>query len=1161
MTKYLIFSLLVSLAFKGHMSGNFAGEIPINKEYAYSLNTDTINQSVLNSGTWYKIKVYEDGIYKLSYDDITGMGFNNPTDIRIYGNGGSMLPLMNSESRPYDLVECAIYMHYGADGVFNQGDFILFYGKGPLRYGLNHSNGLFEHEIHGFSMASYYFVTTGKGPGKKVIDKEPPEGNPAVFVDTYNDFFFHDVNRYNFLKSGRQWFGQKINYSAYDTLLVFPDRDVNSPVYLKANVVSRSANAKAFTFKSGGQQLGSIVLNAVNLSNTTGVYANQKSDIFTFSPQNENINLNISYNLSSSSDEGYIDYYTINTRRNLVINSDAFFFRDKESAGEGIIAQFELQNGLPNTMIWELSPDGDIYKMDAIISGTDIMFKAYVDDITEYVAVNPLGNFPKPVINGQNSDTGNVPNQNLHGYGPHQMLIVTHPLFKAAADSLAEYRRTNDNMSVLVVTTDEVYNEFSSGAADVSAIRDFARMLFLRYRNDPDSLRYLLLFGDGSYNNISNKNGNPNFIPTYQSESSLNASTSYVSDDFFGLLEDNEGGAEVMEAFSLDIGIGRLPAKTADEAMVLFRKIKMYHSEKEKPEWRNNILFVGDDEDGNLHMSQANQLADMVQEENPSYIVKKVLLDAYKQESTSSGARYPDVNRIIYEQFHKGILIFNYTGHGGKRGLSAEQILMREDLDRYTNKSFLPLFVTATCEFSRFDDVAEEGGQILESTSAGETALLNPNGGSIALLSTTRIVYSDRNHFLNTQFYNVVFERDDYGEYYRLGDIIRMTKDSAGNERNKLSFILLGDPSLKLAAPGYNVVTDSINGISVDLPTDTLKAYSTVRISGHIVDIDNNILEDFNGIIYPSVFDKLQTVTSLANDGGEPFQFDLRDNLIFKGKASVTNGRFSFEFNVPRDIKYSYGTGKITYYSKAPEMDAHGFFKDFIIGGTELSPVIDDEGPEIDLYMNDETFNNQGITNNSPVIYAKISDGSGINTTGNGIGHDITGILDDNTSNPIILNDFFESELDDYKSGTLVYPLYDLSEGWHSLKVKVWDIYNNSSEKSIEFRVLPPNIIITAKVMNFPNPAAEYTFFRFEHNRPDEELEVILQVYDLTGKLVYNMEKTVISNGFVSDPIEWDLKDINNNYLRQGVYPYRIIVKDAKGFWTDSYHKLIIGRQ
>jgi hypothetical protein len=1117
--------------------------------------------SVLTSGKWYKVKILRDGIYKLTYEDLKSMGFADPSAVRVFGNGGTMLPMMNSEHRNDDLVENPVYLYTGTDGSFGPGDYILFYGRGPVKWKLNTLSGMFEHSINLYSDAAYYFITTDAGEGKKVTTAEAITGPANATSTTFNDYDFHEKNRYNFLKSGRQWFGEKIEYSAYDTTFKFANLVTTSPVLVKANTVSRSAYSKAFIFRNHDEFIGSIAVPSVILSNSTGTYANQKSGQFSFNASDDNVNINITYNKVESSDDGYLDYITVNARRKLIMTGTAMFFRDKLVTGSGKLAQFVIENCTDATQVWDVTDFSNIRRIPATLEGSILTFKDTEDTLKEYVALNPSGDFPKPVITATTGDLGNVPNQNLHGIGPTQMLIVTHPLFRAAADSVALFHQQKDNMSVQVVTTNQVYNEFSSGACDASAIRDFAKMVYDRSTNSHDRLKYLLLFGDGSYNNLSQDKGNSNFIPTYQSDNSLNTSSSYVSDDFFGFMGDQEGGSETMEDFSLDVGVGRLPANTEDDAMVLYRKISHYNTKANRLDWRNNILFVGDDEDGNIHMTQANGLADWVRQKYPQFVVKKVLLDAYKQVSTSTGARYPEVNRIITNDIQKGILIYNYTGHGGERGMAAEQILMREDLLKLTNAGNLPLFVTATCEFSRFDDLIDDEGTLIQSPSAGESSLLNENGGSIALFSTTRIVYSDRNHYLNTKFYHVAFERDEDGNYYRLGDIIRMTKDSSGIQRNKLNFILLGDPALALAVPEYSVQTDSLNGVEVTSVLDTLKAFSHVRISGHLTDISNQPMDYFNGTIYPSVFDKNLAVTTLSNDRGDPFQFETQENLLFKGKASVKNGHFSFDFMVPKDITYSFGKGKIVYYSEDSSMDANGFFNKFIIGGTDTNATIDVDGPAISLYLNDQYFKDKGITNPNPVIYATISDASGINTVGNGIGHDITGVIDGKVSEPVILNDFFQSDLDDYSKGQLSYPMFNLSEGWHSLTVRVWDIFNNSSEETIDFRVIPGENPVLSNVYNYPNPASDVTWFKFDHNKAGEELEVSITVFDMEGRQVTVIRETVFAGGFSSEPLEWDLKDANGNFMRQGIYPYRIRITDKDGRFAESYKKLVVVRQ
>jgi hypothetical protein len=1124
--------------------------------------TEPAQTSVLASGTWNRIKIYKDGVYKLTYEDIISMGFSDPANIRIFGNGGTMLPLMNTEPRYDDLIENTLYMSKGTDGNFNEGDFILFYGKGPVTWTYNSYTTMYEHKLNLFSNASYYYLTTDAGIGKKIITRAAISGNPALFVTSFDDYSYHEKDYFNLLKSGRQWFGEKIHHEVFDSTFVFSGLQTGSPVKLKINVASRSRLQKAFVLFNNDITIGTISLPPIDLEDKITFHATQKTAQYSFFATSPELNIKLEYSKTESTDEGYLDYITINTRRKLSLVENALPFRDRSSSGSSLIARYSVENCNSQTEIWDVTDPFNITRMETRLSGNILTFSDSTLYLKEYLAVNVDASFPKPEIKSKLSDLGLVSNQNLHASLPHQMLIVTHPLFREAADSLAEFHRVKDNMSVLVATTDQVYNEFSSGIADVSAIRDFARMLYNRATSESNRLKYLLLFGDGSYNNFSQAAGNSNFIPTYQSENSLNASFSYVSDDFFGFMDEVEGGNATMEKFSLDLGIGRLPAKNAEEAMALYNKIKNYNQRNTMFDWRNNILFVGDDEDGNRHMIQANTLADEVSENNPQFAVKKVLLDAYPQVTSSSGARYPDASQIILNNIEKGLLIFNYTGHGSESTLSAEHVLTGDHLRNLTNQDNLPLFITATCEFSRFDDLSIIDKVLSESTSAGEISLVNPHGGSIALITTTRIVYSDENHLLNTKFYEIVFKRDSNGDFYKLGDITRITKNATEDNRNKLNFILLGDPALCLAIPNYSIVTDSLNGVSVSEPTDTLKAFSRIRISGHIEDRNNGLLEDFNGTVYPSVFDKNKTATTLANDDKRvpTMLFQTREDLIYKGKASVVNGRFSYEFLVPKDITYSFGNGKITYYASDLKNDATGYFSGCIIGGTDASTISDQNGPEISLYLNDEYFNNEGITNANPVIYARITDESGINTIGNGIGHDITGIIDENANNPVVMNDYFEAELDNYTSGILRYPMENLDAGWHSLRLKVWDVFNNSAERTIDFKVISGDQIVISNAGNYPNPAIDQTSFIFEHNKPDEEIMLAIEVYDLQGRLITSIRETIITAGFSSTPRNWDLKDLNGNSIKPGLYPYRIRITDKRGSFTDSYQKLMVIR-
>jgi hypothetical protein len=1116
--------------------------------------------SVLSTGGWFRIYVKKSGIYKLTYSDLIKLGLSSPENVRIYGNGGKTLPLMNRESRPDDITENAIYMEKGPDATFNTGDYILFYGEGVVTWEFDQAQNFFRHSINDYSLYSCYFLTSSLGPGKRIESVTVLTEPADTVITSFDDYDCHERNLYNLIQSGHQWFGEKFDYStSFDTTFVFPDLVTTSPVILKANVASRSSAIRNFNLRINNQYSEFISVDKIYLTDNVGTYANQNNGLFQFLSNGDNITVKITYDKNESSDVGWLDYLIINARRQLKMTTKPLFFRDMQSVKPGKIAEFRIQDADAQTIFWDITDIYNVHRMEVSAYNGGMAFKSYVDELKEYVAFNNNMEFLVPIIDKDNT---RVENQNLHGTSPHKMLIITHPLFLKQAERLAEFHRTEDNYSVYVATTEKIYNEFSSGMPDISAIRDFTRMLYDRSGKDEDALKFLLLFGDGSYNNISKNEGNPNFVPTYQSSNSMNYTRSYVSDDFYGFLDLNEGGSDSMDNYLLDIGVGRLPVGDTTEAKNVVDKILTYNTGSTMQDWRNTLLFVGDDQDSNDHMKQANSLADYIRSNYPGFVVKKLLLDAYKQVTSSRGNRYPDVNQAILDNFNKGILIFNYNGHGSENGIAEEQILVKQDLEKLNNKGKYPLFVTATCEFSRWDNmiIDEKDGKFKEQSSAGEAALLNAHGGAIALLSTTRVVYASSNYYLNQNFYYNVFQSDENGKRYRMGEVIMLTKNAIGQDPNKLNFTLLGDPALQLAYPEYQVVTDSINGVNITQPLDTLKAFREIVVTGHILNQDTLLFESFNGTVYPLAFDKVQTLETLSNDDPNqtPLIFSVQENLLFKGRASVANGRFEFSFIVPKDISYTIGKGKINYYAQNGSIDAHGHFSEFLIGGTSDQLSGDITGPEIELYLNDENFRNGGITNKDPKIYARVWDENGINTTGNGIGHDIIGIMDGNTNNPIVLNEYYQTSLDNYQGGEVIYQLNDLAQGFHSLNVKIWDVFNNSSDELITFKVINSYDLILEQVFNYPNPVTENTFFQFEHNMPDQDLAVRIDIFDFSGRLICSIFRNSRAGGYRSEPIEWDGRDMNGNKIPRGIYPYRVTVESGEGHYAEQFQKLMI---
>ncbi|MFM7079333.1 MAG: type IX secretion system sortase PorU, partial [Bacteroidota bacterium] len=652
-----------------------------------------------------------------------------------------------------------------------------------------------------------------------------------------------------------------------------------------------------------------------------------------------------------------------------------------------------------------------------------------------------------------------------------------------------------------------------------------------------------------------------------QSLNSISLIRSYVSDDFFGFLDINEGDWDDNVTDLLDIGIGRFPVKSIEEARLVVNKTIDYATPGTVPDvastcsgtnttslgdWRNVICFIADDEDSGLHLNQSNGLATYIRNSQPVFNIDKIFIDAYNQVSTPGGQRYPTVNDAINKRMDKGALVINYTGHGGETGWTAERILDNSMVRSWKNNRKLPLFITATCEFSRYDDPGR--------TSTGELVLIESEAGGVALMTTTRLVYAAQNGVLNSVMMSNLFNEVN-GQLQRLGDVYVTVKNDnsvlAGgiNPRN---FSLLGDPALMLSVPKYEVATTAIDG-SVPVPNgDTLSALRKVTISGEVRQ-NGQLLQGFNGIVYPTVFDKEEVISTLANDPSSPvINFSLRKNAIYRGKASVNNGSFSFTFVVPRDIAYNIGRGRISYYAHNGTDDAAGYYDSLLVGGSYSGATTDNQGPEVKLFLNDEKFVFGGLTDPNPKILAMVADSNGVNTVGNGIGHDITATLDDDPNQIFTLNDYYESDLDDYTKGRVVFPLNGLSEGKHSLKFKVWDIHNNSSEAVTEFVVAESAELALERVLNYPNPFTTKTSFFFEHNRPCGNLEVQVQVFTVSGKLIKTINQVVGCEGYRYDGVTWDGRDDFGDPIGRGVYVYRLKIRDESGAVADKYEKLVL---
>jgi hypothetical protein len=1112
---------------------------------AQNISDKYASSSIMNFGKWVKISVAQSGIYKLTFEDLQKMGIN-PPEVRIYGYGGSLLSEFFTEPYIDDLPEVAIFMSKGADNVFNSGDFILFYAQANIlwRYGLKHYKTIFYHTRNHYSDLGYYFVTSKSGDGKRINLQNAENAVSAVEINTFTDYQLHEQEKINFGKSGREFYGEEFNNQNISRIISFSvPNAVASLANIYVSAASKSKNHTTMSINANGSNAGSLSFG------TTSDYqiAVRNDNVFSVSIQPSNqFNVNLTY--SNSNDLAYLNFVDVNVKRLLTITSQEFYFRNIDYLGQNQVNKFVLSNANNSIEIWEITDRQNITKIPSQIAGNQLNFYANTDTIREFLAINPNATFAKPTI------VGEVVNQNLHALSQTDMVIVSHKDYISQAEQLASFHRINENLKVHVVDVDKVYNEFSSGTPDATAIRRLMKMFWDRADNLGKKPKFLLLFGDGTYDNRNLLRGSENFnkLPTYQAVNSENTIYSYVSDDYFGYLDDNDT-AMLANVYSngIEIGIGRFPVFNTEQANTAVDKTIAYMQNAIRGDWKNTLLFIADDGDRNNHTSDADRVADFTQEKNKDVLIKKLFLDAFKQETSAAGESYPLANNMLDNYIKQGVLMINYMGHGSYTGWSNEKLLTTQKIIDMTNDKY-PIFVTATCDFSPFDQMVE---------SAGEQLFWNKKGGTMALVTTTRTVFSNGNYWLNRYFSNNIFEKYDNDEPIAIGEVLRRAKNMQQTDNNKFAFMLIGNPALKLIYPyQVTVVMDSINYQPINpLLLDTVSALSVVNFAGHIETRYGDFIQNYNGYVSVNVFDKVDTILTLNNDNDDTNnlpKYRDRQNLVFKGSAEVKNGKFNITFMIPKDIRYNFGTGRIVFYTTEYNfgLEGNGSFENFVIGGENPNPIIDTQGPEVALFMNSHKFVEGQTINPSPLFIAQVYDESGINTIGSGVGHDIILRMNRQNGDEIVLNNYYTSKLGSYKEGKVEYQLSDLETGDYNLTFRVWDLQNNSTSKNISFKV-SKDIEIDTDVDIYPNPTVNEVTFSINHDRPYKSLDITVRVYDLLGRHIWQSTKTTATAGNKTE-IKWNLRS-EGMIVQAGVYVVRIEIA-AQGEKSDFQTKKLI---
>jgi hypothetical protein len=1080
--------------------------------------------SPLADGDIYKVSTTEPGLYKLDYNFIRNeLGFSNidnidPKNIQIWSTGGVMLNETVTPGCEAGLLESDIQVEGEADGKFDTKDFILFYSQGPdLRY-WNEQDGMYVVKKNLYSRAANYYIKFATTKGKRVSAIPFQAIQFKDSLSQYIDVQHLEDEKTNLLAgrtvtygSGKQWYGdyfKSIRKKDYSTAFNFTGMASGNSAAIKIAFAARSDQFTDAILSLNAAKFR-LNLNPTNTSDVEASIATETQQVFRFNPEvNQNVILDFPNTTSPS--EGWLNYITLNVWKNLMWTNAPILASIPLPNDKAL--QIKVNTSAPTVEIWDVT---NLTKPVAIASkyqnGQTVFYRLAGSASEHYMVFDKSGIVPSPVKGPK------LVNQNLAGIkGVEAIILYYQDLssnnkidFDGAAKKLALHRNSFSNISTIAIPVQQVYNEFGAGQPDPTAIRNFARE---QYLNNPN-FKYLALFGDGSYDYLGHNTDlkNENFVPVYETDESLDPISSYPSDDYFGLLEEGEGGSELTG--NLDIAIGRIPVRTTDEANTLTNKIIQYDLNKsESEDWKLRIAFGADDEDSNTHLDQSESLANSVESNHPEFNIQKIYLDAFKQESGAGGEIIPGATQSLSQNIFQGLLVFNYLGHGGPKGLSQEGLLRNSDVESWANIKRLPLVITATCSFAPYDDP-----NVL---STGEALFRSPSGGAIALFTTVRNVYSSANAALTGSVFKYIFSKDSSGMPIPLGVIMQNAKNSIEgfNLSNARKFALIGDPMQHLSIPKLKVATTQINARLVKPNQyDTIKSLQLLSIKGQVVNSKQVLQSGFNGNIHVTLYDKKSVVKTLGqNSNSYVAPFQIRNSILFKGNAVVKNGLFELSFIIPKDIDYVYGPSKISYFANSTDsVEAEGDYENVIIGGSQAN-INDTKGPEIKLYINDFQFHDGGETHPNPLLLVSLNDENGINATGNSIGHDLVATLDDDKQ--FVLNSFYESKQGDYRIGLIQYPFSKLTPGLHHIKVKAWDIANNSSEAMISFIVI--DVDKTSKIISltaFPNPAQNSVTVHLVHSIPSISLNAKIKysISNVSGQIIDQVE-TILSPAAVT---------------------------------------------
>lgn len=1115
------------------------------------------SNSILSSGNWVKIQIDKDGIYKLTYSELKKMGFNDPLRVAVYGYGGWQLD--EDFRKPYvdDLP---------AVPVLRKDDYILFYGRGTTKWEAGKgsgaaSSGHFIHTNNPYSTYAYYFLTDAAE--MKVAEQcKSSDKKASQRIETFDDHLLHEKDLISINHSGRRLF-EMLSQPA-QIFKDFGDPEklgiVEDNIYLDCCFVMKATSTN---------MNGEVKISFAGVESVHGPYSFQNIDSYTKGidinlfreytyKSGHNLNVKLEYLKGGRpSFDGYVDYIRLHVKRKLKAYDEPYtFFRSFKAINH--VSRFVIEETSPACVVMDITDPANHTIVETELTGSTLSFTIpEYSSLREFVLIRTdRPDFPAPVSKGK------VVCPDLHSLSAIDMVIIAPPAFKKEAERLGKEHESKDGLTVKVVGPEDIYNEYSSGTPDATAYRRFMKMLYDKALTPDERPKYLLLFGDGAYDNRFvtdawgkiRENEGANFLLTFQSENSLDKD-SYVTDDYFGFLEDSEGKS--ITDCTVDIGIGRFPVRSVSDARKVVNKVIRYMNNEEFGIWKSETCFIADDGNNadknkgkaNDHMLQADNAAKTVEDYAPDMLAGRLFFDNYMKDFSSS-ASYPAVTDEMNKKLKDGLLLINYTGHGSTTSWSDEQVLTQQMIDKFVYPK-LPLWITATCDFCRFDALT---------TSAGESVFLNEKSGGIALYTTVRVAYGSSNEKINKSLLKELFRQD---RYQALGDVVKQVKrDNVSMDTKNLNFTFIGDPALKLALPTHKIRINAINGKDASADAIGLRAYDEVKVEGEILAPDNSAVDDFNGKLEVKVMDSQTDITTRNNFRNDTaFKYKDYKNIVYKGSTQVLNGRFSFSFYVPGNISYSGNTGKMILYASDSEqkIEAKGSFTNYKVKGTSDNPLDDHEGPEIlKLYLNDSTFVSGGQVNPTPFFYVRLRDQTGVDITEGGIGHDVMLIIDNKPFTSYNLNPYYNNIFGQDGEGEVRFSVPELSAGMHDAVFKVWDIMGNPTTCSFRFEVAEGLKPFITNLVATPTPAKGNVRFHLSHNRPESQMKVGIMVYDISGRLHWKHEETGSSEVFKDYTIDWDLRNNSGTHVRPGIYIYRAAISTNNSKEVTSAKKMVI---